>query len=49
MFFQCYASLEKYRFLISYNAKSRIYVVFHEFYDYLTCLYLCLGDFGHTV
>jgi hypothetical protein len=42
---QCHASLVKYRFLRSYSAKSRIYVVFHEFYDHLTCLYLYLGGF----
>jgi hypothetical protein len=42
---QYHASLVKYRFLRSYSAKSRIYVVFHEFYDHLTCLYLCLGGF----
>jgi hypothetical protein len=43
---QYHASLVKYRFLRSYSVKSRIYVVFHEFYDHLTCLYLCLGDLG---
>jgi hypothetical protein len=48
IFFQYHASLIKYRFLRSYNVKSRIYVVFHEFYDHLTCLYLCLGDFELT-
>jgi hypothetical protein len=42
---QYHASLVKYRFLRSYSAKSRIYIVFHEFYDHLTCLYLCLGGF----
>jgi hypothetical protein len=45
---QYHASLVKYRFLRSYSVKSRIYVVFHEFYDHLTCLYLCLGGFGLT-
>jgi hypothetical protein len=45
---QYHASLVKYRFLRSYSAKSRIYVVFHEFYDHLICLYLCLGGFGLT-
>jgi hypothetical protein len=45
---QYHASLVKYRFLRSYSAKSRIYVVFHEFYDHLTCLYLCLGGFRLT-
>jgi hypothetical protein len=49
IFFQYHAILVKYRFLRSYSAKSRIYVVFHEFYDHLTCLYLCLGDFRLTV
>jgi hypothetical protein len=45
---QYHASLVKYRFLRSYSVKSRIYVVFHEFYDHLTCLYLCLGGFRLT-
>jgi hypothetical protein len=45
---QYHASLVKYRFLRSYSAKSRIYVVFHVFYDHLTCLYLCLGCFRLT-
>jgi hypothetical protein len=45
---QYHASLVKYRFLKSYSVKSRIYVVFHAFYDHLTCLYLCLGGFGLT-
>jgi hypothetical protein len=45
---QYHANLVKYRFLRSYSAKSRIYVVFHEFYDHLTCLYLCLGGFRLT-
>jgi hypothetical protein len=48
IFFQYHASLVKYRFLRSYSVKSRIYVVFHEFYDHLTCLYLCIRDFGLT-
>jgi hypothetical protein len=48
IFFQYHASLVKYRFLGSYSVKSRIYVVFHKFYDHLTCLYLCLGDFRLT-
>jgi hypothetical protein len=48
-FWQYHASLVKYRFLSSYSAKSRIYVVFCEFYDHLTCLYLCLGGFRLTV
>jgi hypothetical protein len=48
IFFQYHASLVKYRFLRSYSAKSRIYIVFHKFYDHLTCLYLCLGDFRLT-
>jgi hypothetical protein len=48
VYFQYHGSLVKYRFLRSYSAKSRIYVVFHEFYDHLTCLYLCLGDFRLT-
>jgi hypothetical protein len=47
-FCQYHVSLVNYRFLNSYNAKSRIYVVFHEFYDHLTCLYICLGGFGFT-
>jgi hypothetical protein len=42
---QYHSSLVKYRFLRSYSAKSRIYVIFHEFYDHLTCLYLYLGGF----
>jgi hypothetical protein len=45
---QYHANLVKYRFLRSYSAKSRIYVVFHEFYDHLACLYLCLRGFGLT-
>jgi hypothetical protein len=45
---QYHASLVKYRFLRSYSVKSRIYVVFHEFYDHLTCIYLCLGGFRLT-
>jgi hypothetical protein len=45
---QYHASLVKYMFLRLYLAKSRICVIFHEFYDYLTCLYLCLGGFGLT-
>jgi hypothetical protein len=48
IFFQYHTSLVKYRFLRSYSDKSRIYVAFHEFYGHLTCLYLCLGDFGLT-
>jgi coenzyme F420-reducing hydrogenase delta subunit len=48
IFFQYHASLVKYRFLRSYSVKSRIYIVFHEFYDHLTCLYLSLEDFGLT-
>jgi hypothetical protein len=44
-----HTSLVKYRFLRSYSAKSRIYVVFHKFYDHLTCLYLCLGGFRLTI
>jgi hypothetical protein len=47
-FCQYHASLVNYRFLSSYNAKSRIYVVFHEFYDHLTCLYICLRGFRLT-
>jgi hypothetical protein len=47
-FCQYHASLVKYSFLSSYRAKSKIYVVFRDFYDHLTCLYLCLRDFGLT-
>jgi hypothetical protein len=45
---QYHACLVKYRFLRSYSVKSRIYVVFHEFYDHLTCLYICLRGFRLT-
>jgi hypothetical protein len=45
---QYHASLIKYMFLRSYSVKHRIYVVFHEFYDHLTYLYLCLRGFRLT-
>jgi hypothetical protein len=45
---QYHANLVKYGFLRSYSVKSRIYVVFHEIYDHLTCLYLCLRGFRLT-
>jgi hypothetical protein len=33
---------------VSQQERLAVDVVFHEFYDHLTCSYLCLGGFGLT-